>query len=95
MIPGATVLQQAPVANAEVFRALWRAHLARGQQEHDVRIVSLSALLLEALDRLSPDRIVSVRVSIAGETWGVWVDRDRSLLLGAAQPADVYLAGLM
>ncbi|HHO49692.1 MAG TPA: hypothetical protein ENK18_02200 [Deltaproteobacteria bacterium] len=95
MVPGAAVIQQATVANADVFRALWRAHLARGQAEQDVRIIATAASLLEALDRLGPSQIVAARISLAGQEWGAWIDLERSLLLGAAQPAEVYLAGTL
>ncbi len=93
LVPEGSVLTQEPIHQVEVFRALWRAHLARGRQDQDLQLVALANALLDAVDRLPAGRIVAARVALSGAEWAVWVDLDRTVLIGAAQPADVYLAG--
>ncbi|MBX2796230.1 MAG: hypothetical protein KTR31_01135 [Myxococcales bacterium] len=94
LLPGASVLQHAAISNHEVFQALWRAHLARGRQEGDPQLVATASVLLSAVKRCQPGSIAAARISLRNQEWAAWVDLDRSLLLGVAQPADVFLAGV-
>lgn len=82
------------VENAEVFRALWRAHGARALHEGDMFLVVTANVLIDAIQRLPPGWLAATRVRIGPAWWAVWVDLDRNIILGVARPADVYLAGL-
>jgi hypothetical protein len=92
LLPGATIEPPIAVSQPEVFRALWRAHRARALHDRQLELVATASVLLDAADRGA--RIVAARATIGGRTWAVWLDADRGVLLGAAQPPEVYLAGL-
>lgn len=91
LMPHATVVEQTPIENIQVFRALWRAHLARAREDRNMPLASLASVLLDAIDRLDPGQLVAVRVAIDAVQWAAWVDVSREVLLGVAQPVDVYL----
>jgi hypothetical protein len=90
LVPSAVLGPSIPVTRHEVFKALWRAHRARAQSDADLPLLATAVALLDAIDRTA---IVAVRAEIGDESWAVWLD-ETGRLLGAAQPADVYLAGL-
>jgi hypothetical protein len=93
LLPGAVVESVNPVANPDVFRALWKAHRARAVHEGQLPLAATASVLLDALDRVPTGWLVALRVSIGGARWAAWVDLDRRVVLGLAQPADVYLVG--
>ena len=93
LMPGATVVDQAEVGNPEVFRALWRAHLARAQQDRNLELVALANTLLNALNRLSSDEFRTVKIQLDHNHWAGWVDLRHDVLLGVAQPVAVYMPG--
>ena len=91
LLSDATVLEQDPVLHLDVFRALWRAHLARARQDRDLPMLSLCTVLLDAAERLEPGNLVACRISAGGQEWAGWVDLERDTLLGVAKPVEVYL----
>lgn len=91
LVPEATVVEQSSVDNLVVFRALWRAHLARARQDRNLQLAALANVLLEAVERLEPGRLIAARVAIDHVQWAAWIDLRRNVLLGVAQPVDVYL----
>jgi hypothetical protein len=78
-----------PVSNAVVFKALWSAHLSRAAKDGDLGLAGTAATLLRSLD----GGLVAGRISASTGEWAAFVDQE-GRLVGAAQPADVYLAGL-
>jgi hypothetical protein len=82
----------APVRNADVFRALWRAHRARAIHDGDGALVATASVLLDAIDRVSAGRLHEARVAFGNDTWAAWIDGERGVLLGMARPANVYLS---
>jgi len=91
-LPGARADRISPVTKPDVFRALWRAHRARALHEGDGQLVATASVLLDAIDRLPTGRLHEARVTLGTEVWAAWIDADRSVLLGMARPADVYLS---
>jgi colicin import membrane protein len=94
LLPDAGVGEPILVTNPAVFQALWKAHRARAVHDNDLNRVATASVLLEAIGRLPAQQMAAAKVSVSGEDWAVWVDLSRNVLLGAAQPADVFLAGL-
>jgi hypothetical protein len=92
LLPGAAIEPPIPVTQLDVFRALWRAHRARALHDQQVELVCTASLLLDAADRGVP--MAAARVTLGTVTHAVWVDLDRRVLLAAARPAEIYLAGL-
>lgn len=92
LFPGASVEAPILVTQLEVFRALWRAHRARAMHDQQLELVGTSSVLLDAAER--GVRIAAARVTVGGQAWAAWIDVDRGVLLGAARPAEIYLAGL-
>jgi hypothetical protein len=93
-IAGATVTSPVVIGRFEVFKALWRAHRARAHHEGNPVMAATASVLLDAADRVPPGSLIAVRISHAGREWAGWVDASRGVLLGVAEPADVYLAGI-
>ena len=94
LLPKAEVATPVFVENAAVFQALWKAHRARAIHDNDLNRVATASVLLDAIDRLPAGHLVAARLTIEGSDWAAWVDLGRGIILGAAQPADVFLAGL-
>jgi hypothetical protein len=94
LFPRAQVAPATAVPNPEVFRALWRAHSARALHEGDVNLVTTASVLQDAVGRISPGWLAAARMDLDGSAWAVWVDLERSVVLGVARPAEIYLAGL-
>jgi hypothetical protein len=92
LLPQAQIEAPIPVTQLDVFRALWRAHRARATHDGALELVATSSVLLSAVEHGA--RLAAARVTVNGVTWATWVDLDRRVLLGAARPAEVYLAGL-
>ncbi len=92
-LPGARAGSIGPIANVDVFRALWRAHRARALHEGDGQLVATASVLLDAIDRVPSGRLQEARVTLGTEMWAAWIDAERGVLLGMARPADVYLSG--
>ena len=90
VLPGAEVTEIRAVGDAKVFRALWLAHRARALAAGDAALGLVAARLLEAAG--SAATITALRVTIASQEWVVFTGD--GALLGALQPAEVYLAGL-
>jgi hypothetical protein len=94
VLQGARIVRVTKPRNADVFNAIWQAHLARGQASNDAALAITSAALLGAAERLNTDNIVAVEAHWAGVKHAVWVDANTGDVLGTAYPAHVYLAGM-
>ena len=94
LLPDAHVSEPVLVTNPAVFQALWKAHRARAIHDNDLNRVATASVLLDAIERLADQQMAAAKVTVSGEDWAVWVDLSAHVLLGAAQPADVFLAGL-
>ncbi len=94
LVPGAAVEPPVHMRSPEVFRALWRTHRTRAQHEGNVPLAATASVLLEAVNRLPAGHLVAARITVGDQVWAVWADIGGQVLLGAAQPADIYLAGL-
>ena len=83
-----------PVSNSVVFRALWLAHRARAWATQDLALLATAAVLLDAVERVPEGYLTAAHVTIGGRDVAVWVDTARGVVLGIAEPPEVYLAGL-
>ncbi|MEZ4240227.1 MAG: hypothetical protein R3F59_29550 [Myxococcota bacterium] len=90
---GARVGEGLPVLNAEMFATLWRSHRARAVHDGDFALAAAASALIDAADRLPEGALAAGAATLNGEEWAVWVDLSRRVILAAARPAAVYLAG--
>jgi hypothetical protein len=92
LLPDAVVSARFPVEENRICRALWRAHLARGQTTGDASLVAHASVVLDALEASST--VVAYRMTWRGRSLGVWVNGTRGAVLAIVEPAEIYLAGL-
>lgn len=93
-LPGAAIEREIVVQNAVVFRALWTAHRARAQATRDLHLLATASVLLDAVDRLPQGCLVAAQLNLGDRTVAVWADLARGVILGFAEPPEIYLAGL-
>lgn len=93
-LPGVTVRMAKPVANRDVFHALWTAHRARAVAESNLQLIVSADVLLDAARRVPEGALCSARIDYNGAQYAAWVDTASGSVLGTAAPADVFLAGL-
>lgn len=91
--PGSTLQTTQPVTNAEVFRAVWRAHRNRAIHARDLALLASASVLLDAVDRVPRGSLVACSVQSGADRYAVWVDADRNALLAIASPPEVFLVG--
>ena len=78
-----------PIANTAVFTAVWSAHGSRARHDGDLHLAALA----HTLTRAAAHSTVSAWRVVARDTaWAVWTDESGEVI-GAASPADLYLAG--
>lgn len=94
ILPKAELIREVPVSNVMIFRALWTAHRARAVATQDLALLATSAVLLDAVDRVPAGYLMAAHARTAGRDVAVWFDVERGVLLGIAEPPEVYLAGL-
>jgi hypothetical protein len=93
-LPGVTVRTTRPVANRDVYKALWTAHRARAVAEGDLVLAVTADVLMDAAGRVPEGALHTARIERGGEAWAAWVDTAAGVVLGLASPPDVYMAGL-
>jgi hypothetical protein len=93
VFPGASPHEGLPVLNTDMFCTLWRSHRVRALHERDFGLAAAASALIDASERLPEGALAAGEVTIGGDTWAVWVDLSRQVVLAAARPAAIYLAG--
>jgi pyruvate dehydrogenase E2 component (dihydrolipoamide acetyltransferase) len=93
-LASAVIEREIVVQNAIVFRALWTAHRARAQATRDLHLLATASVLLDAVDRLPQGCLVAAQLSLGDRSVAVWADLARGVILGFAEPPEIYLAGL-
>jgi hypothetical protein len=93
LAPNATIVDVRTPASAVALRAVWKAHLARGQATDDLHLIATASALLAALERVGAAGIAAAEVQLGGERHALWVDRATGAAIATATPAHVYLAG--
>lgn len=93
-VSGAVVKREVPITNSVVFRALWTAHRARAGASSDLGLLVTASVLLDAVERLPKGCLVAAHATLADRDVAVWIDVARGVVLGVAEPGEVYLAGL-
>ncbi len=93
-LPGVTVRSTVLVDQRPVFKALWTAHRARAQVEARLDLMVTADVLTDAANRLPEGALYAARATRGDEVMAVWVDVVNGVVLGIAEPAEVFLAGL-
>ena len=92
--PAATIGAPTSVAKRDAFAAVWGAHRARAGVEQDVALMITADALVAAAQALPSGGLVAAEVTVDGVAWAVFVDTTTGRLIGGAQPAALYLAGV-
>lgn len=95
-LPGYTVSRVVAVDERTTFAALWTAHRVRAAVEGDTALMVTADVLLHAATRLGPGALHAAEVTAPGADTpsAIFLDTADGVLLGVAQPAALYLAGL-
>lgn len=93
-LPSYTVQSVTAVSSLAAFKAVWTAHRVRAAAEQNAALVVTADVLIDAAGRLPAGSLFAAKITGADESLAVFIDTANGALIGAAAPADLYLAGI-